>query len=71
MFVKVKDNQELLRDNDSKAIVNSDREAYEKYIAKKKQNDQTEERLSALESDINNIKSNMDLILKLLQEKGN
>lgn len=69
--MKVKDRQNLIRDENSKAIINTDRLAYEKYVAKKKQEEQTEERLLALESDINSIKSNMDLILKLLQEKGN
>lgn len=69
--MKVKDRQNLIRDENSKAIINTDRLAYEKYVANKNKEERTEERLSALESDINNIKNNMDLILKLLQEKGN
>jgi len=67
-LVQIKDNNKLVRDTHSKAILNTDRNGLEEYYVKreiaKKQNflqQQTQERLSKIEEDMFEIK-------KLLQE---
>jgi formylmethanofuran dehydrogenase subunit E len=67
-LVQIKDNNKLVRDTHSKAILNTDRNGLEEYYTKrevaKKQNflqQQTQERLSKIEEDMFEIK-------KLLQE---
>jgi formylmethanofuran dehydrogenase subunit E len=67
-LVQIRENDKLVRDTHSKAILNTDRNGLEEYYAKreiaKKQNflqQQTQERLSKIEEDMFEIK-------KLLQE---
>lgn len=62
-LVQIKDNDKLVRDTHSKAILNTDRNGLEEYYTKrevaKKQNflqQQTQERLSKIEEDMFEIK---------------
>ena len=64
MFAKVKDHNNLIRDMNSKAVLNTDRAGLNDYmmkreIAKKQQNEQSETkmRLMQLEQDMSEIKS--------------
>jgi hypothetical protein len=60
MLVKVKDNSNLVRDTNSGAILNTDVEAYNDFMKKKKQEkDQIEmsSKISKLENDILDIKN--------------
>ena len=63
-LVSIKDNQKLVRDTHSKAVLNTDRNGLNEYLmkremAKKEMCDKTEtkERLAKLESDMQDIKN--------------
>jgi hypothetical protein len=62
-YVKIKDNDKLIRDTHSKAILNTDRIALEQYytkraVAKKQQQEQyeTKQKIAQLEKDMSEIK---------------
>jgi len=62
-YVKIKDNDKLIRDTHSKAILNTDRVALEQYyakraVAKKQQQEQyeTKQKIAQLEKDMSEIK---------------
>jgi hypothetical protein len=73
-LVQIKDNQNLVRDTHSKAILNTDKNALNDYLIKreiaKKQNEEKEEtkmRLIKLEEDMNEIKV---LLMEIAQLRG-
>lgn len=73
-LVQIKDKQSLVRDTYSKAVLSTDKNGLNEYLAKKeiakKQNEEKEEtkmRLKKLEEDMNEIKS---LLLEIAQMKG-
>lgn len=61
MFLKVKDNEKLVRDSESSAVINTDRREYEALMTQKK-------RQQTLVEDINNLKEEVDDIKDLLRE---
>ena len=61
MFLKVKDNEKLVRDSESSAVINTDRREYEALMTQKK-------RQQTLVEDINNLKEEVNDIKDLLQE---
>lgn len=73
-LVQIKDNQSLVRDIHSKAVLSTDKTALNEYLLKreiaKKQNEEKEEtklRLKKLEEDMNDIKS---LLIEIAQIKN-
>lgn len=63
-LIRVKDHDHLFRDSHSKAVLNTDRAALEEYYAKveflkrqKAEQEETKQRLSALEQNMSEIKS--------------
>lgn len=54
-MIRVKGNTDLARDTKSKAIINTNTQAYHSFIARKKKQHDFENRLSALETSINEI----------------
>jgi hypothetical protein len=73
-LVQIKDNQNLVRDTHSKAILSTDKKALNEYLMKreitKKQNEEKEEtkmRLAKLEEDMNEIKV---LLMEIAQLRG-
>lgn len=74
-FIKVENHQDLLRDESTNAILNSNKNAYDKYLAsyyklKRQQEDieSLQDKVSSLSSDMGEIKS---LLKLLVQEKNN
>ena len=66
-YIRVKDNNTLLRDQKSNAIVNDSKQAYEKYMLLKKQKEKETNRVENLESEVNDIKNDLGEIKSLLK----
>jgi hypothetical protein len=66
-YIKVKDNDALLRDQKSNAIVNDSKYEYEKYMRLKKQKENEVNRVKNIENEISNIKDDVDEIKNLLK----
>lgn len=62
-YAKVKENPELIRDMDSKAVLNTNRSALESY---KKKREKQQELKSAI-NDINNMKQDINDLKTLMQ----
>jgi hypothetical protein len=66
-YIRVKDNNTLLRDQKSNAIVNDSKQEYEKYMLLKKQKEKETNRVDNLESEVNVIKNDLSEIKNLLK----
>ncbi len=66
-FHQIKDNPKLLRNNYSKAIINTDSEAYEKYIIKKQRILEEKNNMNNLRAEVNELK---DLVKNLINKIG-
>lgn len=66
-YIRVKDNNTLLRDQKSNAIVNDSKQEYEKYMLLKKQKEKENSRVENLESEVNDIKNDLGEIKNLLK----
>tara|TARA_R110000824_G_scaffold102759_3_gene244552 strand:+ start:2426 stop:2629 length:204 start_codon:yes stop_codon:yes gene_type:complete len=63
-MIKVKDYPNLVRDPNSKAIINADQSAYREY----KQKNIVKDRLATMDNEINTIKESVDEIKNLLKQ---
>lgn len=63
---KVKDYPHLLKDEKSRAVINTDQDGYQKYIAERNYRTNVKQETSQLEDEINNLKSDMAEIKSLL-----
>ena len=70
-YIKVKDNDHLIRDVYSNAIVNVDMDAYNAYVENYKQRYNDSQRIHNLEGDVNEIKNDLDEIKNLLRSLVN
>lgn len=66
-YIKVKDNNALLRDQKSNAIVNDSKYEYEKYMRLKKQKEEEVNRVDKMETEIDDIKNDVNEIKNLLK----
>lgn len=66
-FVKIQDHEELIRDNNSSAVLNVDNQALEQYKARRKKQREKNEEIENLKQDVSEIKS---LLYKLLEKEG-
>ena len=66
-YIKVKDNNALLRDQKSNAIVNDSKYEYEKYMRLKKQKEEEVKRVDKMETEIDDIKNDVNEIKNLLK----
>ena len=78
MFAKVKDHDNLVRDMNSKAVLNTDRAGLQEYyqkrdVAKKEQSDkiETKQRIDKIEKDMSEIKELLYEIAKKGVNNGN
>jgi hypothetical protein len=71
MYYKVRGNSNLVRDPNTNAILNINSTEYDNYKKIKENKDKEQKKLHQLESDVNQIKSDIDLIKKLLLEIKN
>jgi len=63
--VKIKDNEDLIRDVETRAVLNSDMSSLEKYRARRNKEREMNDDVQNLKQDVNEIKS----MLKQLLEK--
>lgn len=72
-FAKVKDNPNLVRDQGTRAIINTDKHAYEIYMSERAFREQTLHKNMSLENDINIVKQDIQelksLIITLINQK--
>ena len=67
-FIKVEGKDDLARDNYSKAIVNTNINAYEKAVRRAREAQEQRDEIRTATREINNIKSEMHEIKSLLQQ---
>ena len=67
-YIKVEENKDLSRDMSSGVIVNTNRTAYERAVARSKAAQQQRDELRSATREINNIKCEMHEINSLLQQ---
>ena len=65
-YVKVKDHLGLVRDPRTNAILNTSKSEYDEYMKAKKKNASKLERVEKLETDVNDIKNDLNEIKSLL-----
>lgn len=66
-YIKVKDKNNLVRDTYSNGIVNTDYENYKKYVDSYKRKVEESNRIQKLESEIDNIRTDLNEIKDLLR----
>mgnify|MGYP003119280096 CR=1 FL=1 len=67
-YVKVKDNEDLVRDKNNSAILNVDADALSKYKMRREQERKRNEEIEELKKDVSEIKS---LLLQMIDKEGN
>jgi hypothetical protein len=67
-YVKVKDNEDLVRDKNNSAILNVDADALSKYKMRREQERKRNEEIDELKKDVSEIKS---LLLQMIDKEGN
>lgn len=71
MYYKVQGNSNLVRDPNTNAILNINSTDYDNHKRIKENRDKNQKKLQELESDVNQIKSDIDFIKNLLLEMKN
>lgn len=66
-LIPIKDNSSLLRDSNTNALINFNNSEYENYLRLKSQKESEKEKISFIESEVNQIKSDITEIKKLLK----
>lgn len=66
--VKVKGFEGLIRDPQTTAILNTNKEERELYLKRRNRQRENEERLNKLEKDVSALNEKLDLILKYVQK---
>ena len=73
-FAKVKGHTHLVRDLKSQAIINTDSDAYARYMARKAKQSKKDDEMRKVVREVNEIKSEMfeikDLLKKVLDKDG-
>ena len=73
-FAKVKGHAHLVRDLKSQAIINTDSDAYARYMARKAKQSKKDDEIRKVVREVNEIKSEMfeikDLLKKVLDKDG-
>ena len=71
MYYKVKGNPNLVRDVETNAILNVNSLEYNNYKKVKESKEREEDRIGKIESDVNDMKSDLETIKKLLLDIKN
>lgn len=69
--IKVKDEINLFRDAETKAIINTDFQSYNNYLKSKKLKEDESKKIETLENDVNEIKNDLNEIKTLLRNLTN
>ena len=67
-YIKVKGHDNLIRDSKTNSIINTNMVEYNEYISRRNSKLKEIEKLQNLESDVTNIKNDLDEIKSLLKE---
>ncbi len=67
-YVKIKDNEDLVRDQNSSAVLNVDTDALSKYKMRREQQRKKDREIEDLKRDVSEIKS---LLLQMIDKEGN
>ena len=70
-FIPVEGNNDLVRDNNTNQIINTNESEYQQYIARRKRKKIEKEKALSVEEDLANLKSEMSEIKSLLKELVN
>ena len=70
-FAKVKGHTHLVRDLKSQAIINTDSDAYARYMARKAKQNRKDDEMREVVREVNSLKGEMFEIKKLLKEIKN
>ena len=70
-FIPVEGNNDLVRDNNTNQIINTNESEYQQYITRRKQKKLEKEKSLSVEEDLANLKSEMSEIKSLLKELVN
>lgn len=70
-YIKVKGRDHLVRDPRTNSIINTNRNEYEQYMARKQTNEDEQQRILNLESDVASMKSDLTEIKNLLRGLAN
>ena len=70
-FIKVQGYDGLVRDTNTNAIINTNKDDYENYKKQREEKLKEKERISLIESDMTNIKNDLDEIKNILRSLFN
>ena len=70
-YSKVEGNKSLIRDEETRAILNTNQSEYDNYITLRNIKKSEAERMQQLESDVSNMKNDLDEIKDLLRSIAN
>ena len=70
-YSKVKGNSNLIRDEDTKAIINTNMSDYDNYIAQKRIKEKESQKINAIEQEVASIKDDLSEIKNLLRRIAN
>ena len=67
-YIKVKDNENLVRDSKSNCIINTNKSEYDEYLARRKLKQSEKNKVENLEKDMDTLKNELGEIKSLLKE---
>tara|TARA_A100001015_G_scaffold107084_1_gene118804 strand:- start:1179 stop:1406 length:228 start_codon:yes stop_codon:yes gene_type:complete len=70
-FIKVEGNDDLVRDNNTNQIINTNESEYQQYVTRRKQRKLEKAKSLSVEEDLVNLKNEMNEIKSLLKELVN
>jgi|TARA_R100001443_G_scaffold453_10_gene1754 hypothetical protein len=70
-FIKVKDNEHLVRDTNSNCIINTNKSEYEEYLSRRKLKQSEKNKIENLEKDVSTLKNDIGEIKDLLRSLVN
>tara|TARA_R100001510_G_C7560942_1_gene141023 strand:- start:8 stop:229 length:222 start_codon:yes stop_codon:yes gene_type:complete len=70
-YSNVKGHTDLVRDNSTRAILNNDSSQYDNYLKRRAQRRQGQDRIDNMESDLKNLKDDINEIKTLLRALSN
>ena len=70
-YIKVKDNENLVRDSKSNCIINTNKSEYDEYLARRKSKQSEKNKVENLERDLSTLRSELDEIKNLLRSLVN
>mgnify|MGYP001987711251 FL=1 len=70
-YIKVKDNENLVRDSKSNCIINTNKSEYDEYLARRKSKQSEKNKVENLERDLSTLRNELDEIKNLLRSLVN